>query len=316
MNAITGSSVVSLWGWDFTVESGAFAILLNLVIVLGVLAVFMGLVVLLCRPLYYKMAAIGSEHTVLKARRSKPLKAHKPFGAFLIKEMTVVSRSISSVMRNYVLILIMPMILFALNRLFTALGPNLRGDKMIMAFNMLIALLCITSSNSNSANALSDEGREFAVLKTAPSDTSKIAWAKVLTDIVVSTLLISLSYVLLTTSDGISSKSLIPLLVVVLLVNWGHIFWSFQLDLRSPHFLAAASTGNSSDNPNIGKSIVVGLVVALLFFAVTLFFLLEENTVSTIATWIKIIVLAVAFLAARLLLFNENLKVYFREIEF
>jgi hypothetical protein len=89
------------------------------------------------------------------------------------------------------------------------------------------------------------------------------------------------------------------------------VFLSFQLDILNPQLSESAKTGGLNTNTNIGSSILSGLLVAVFFTAIGLFFFMD----SLAAGWTRLIALAIAFLIGRLILFIINLKVYFKRIE-
>ncbi|HPJ23481.1 MAG TPA: hypothetical protein PK113_01090, partial [Bacillota bacterium] len=52
------------------------------------------------------------------------------------------------------------------------------GNQFVLIFNVMITLIIIAASNTASAVAITTEGYEFVLLKTAPSNTQQVAWAK------------------------------------------------------------------------------------------------------------------------------------------
>ena len=102
------------------------------------------------------------------------------------------------------------------------------------------------------------------------------------------------------------------LLIVFVLINTGHLLWSAQFDLLNPRLNDVALKGSAYNNPNVGKSILAGLLTAVGFCAFAIFFLLDNY----LGGWIKLLIAAAVFFVLRLLLFMANLKVYFKRIEF
>ena len=110
----------------------------------------------------------------------------------------------------------------------------------------------------------------------------------------------------------LSALDLVLMAFFMLIVSLGHIFWSFQLDITNPKINDYAVKGdNVIDNVNVAKSIAIGFGIATVMGLLSMFLLLE----STVGGWIKIMLIGIAFLAARLYLYNSNLKVYFDDIQ-
>jgi hypothetical protein len=57
------------------------------------------------------------------------------------------------------------------------------------------------------------------------------------------------------------------MMIAVVLLNAGLIFWSFQIDIMHPHLREYASSGDTSSINNAAESIKVGCIVSLIFTA-------------------------------------------------
>ena len=288
-------------------------VLYNYGIIAGVIFGLILLVVFTSMPLYFRMASFGSEHAVTKKHRFKKAKRRGIFRALFGKELKTMVRNLNQVVQDYILIIAMPIVLYLLNGFYWAMAPSVNGIIMIVVFNMLICLLLLTASNTHTAAAISSEGSEFGLLKTAPSDTKKVAWAKMIMNFVISTLMIAGTIALLMSIENVTSYYLIETGITVVLVNSGHILWSFQLDLRNPQLAEYSEKRDGAENKNKSTSILWGIVMAVFFTVVTVFFFMLDK--SSVNPWIRIIAIAAGFFALRLFLFVNNLYVYFREIE-
>lgn len=290
-----------------------FNVLSNYAIVLGVIIVLIGLVVLISRPLFFRLASHTQEYAVTKKHRGKNKMSRSLFWTFFKKELTISMRSSNEMISNYVLLILFPFIVYVLNYIYIGIDRSTFGTKLVVAFDIMISLLLVTASNTASATAISVEGSEFVLLKTAPSDTKKMAWAKVAFNMIASTLIILLIFVLFQLSlPQFSATDIWLMFVVVIFVNSGHILWSFQIDLLNPKLSDYAATASLSNNENVSKSIIIGLILSILFGGATALLLIENYVTG----WIRIIAIAVVFFVARFYLFTNFLKVYFREIEF
>lgn len=281
-------------------------------IVFGLLIVLLLLVYFLAMPFYFRIVAQYSESVSARRHRADK-KARSVFGTFFVKEIRMIFRTPSALGAYLYTLISFPVLMYVVNTLFAAINTDLQGDLLVISFNVLIGLVLCAAGNSMCANAVTSEGMEFWVLKTAPSKTYQIAWAKILVNAVASTLAVLLGFVALSAVTALSWTDRIFLLITLLLFDFAHLFWSFQLDLLDPHILDFSVRGNSASNPNVGKSMGVGLLMALFLCLFCVFFFLKEGWMGG---WIRILCAAVFFCLLRLVLFMANLRVYFKRIEY
>ena len=222
----------------------------------------------LARPLFFRMVASSSENAVEKKHRTD-YKTKGEFGAFLFKELTLAKRNIGRVLNNYLLLFVMPFLMYSVNHIFGSIELSSRGNALVFGVNMLIGLAFVTASNSHTATALSEEGGEFVLLKTAPGRTYKIAFAKIVSNLVVSSAIIIVTSALMFAFGSLAAADAVFLVLCYLFVNVGHILWSLELDIKNPQLREFASTGHFQNNKNVSASIVFGLVTALLFGALS-----------------------------------------------
>ena len=84
------------------------------------------------------------------------------------------------------------------------------------------------------------------------------------------------------------------------------------MDIRNPKIADYATKGDGvTNNKNIAKSIVVSFVMATLTGVLGLFFLLDGYVYG----WVRLLVLAIGFMAVRIYLLRNNIKAYFDDIQ-
>lgn len=285
----------------------------NYLIIIGLVIGLFGLAALISMPLYFKMASHSREQSSNKHHNGKD-KAHtNTFWTFVRKEWLLSIRSLGDFINNYVFIFAIPYVLYFMTSVFTRIETNQLGDKMIVAFVALISLLLVSASNTASSVAITTEGSEFIILKTAPGKTSNMAWAKILFNVAFSSIMILISFIILEIKTSIDSANLWVVFLCVLLINIGLIFWSFQLDILNPRLSEYASNHNIDNLKNISTSILIGFIVSVLFCALTIIFLMDDDILWW--SWFRVIGMAVIFFVARFYLFKNFLKAYFADIE-
>jgi hypothetical protein len=308
---------------DILTGSGGFLDWLILVGTVVAVAVS-GIAILL--PFYFRAASSSSERSTREKRvrlRSHegsrlvtPKRTHDRFSlyrTFLHKELIITGRDVQKLSATITSFFVLPIVSFVMNYVLDTINTNPLGDYMVIAFNLMISASLLAAFNTDCACALSMEGLEFSVLKTAPSNTMAIAWAKITVTLLSNFIAILGTAVMLYFTTEIGLFDLALLVLTLLLLAGGTVLWSFQLDVRKPQFLEYASKGSSGvvDNPNVGKAALFGFIVATLGGLLSLLLLYDNYTTG----WLRIVMIAAGFLAARAFLFYRNLQVYFHEIE-
>lgn len=283
------------------------------VIVFGSLAFLVLLTVYMARPLYFRVTSHLSESAGARvvATENRP---RGKFATFFFKELKMLVRDSNRLTGYVISLLSFPIILYIINRVFGAIRTSEMGDQLVVVFNLITGLMLITASNSGMASAVTSEGLEFAVLKTAPGSIQKIAWAKLLINLVCTTVAILIGYTVVGLTTRIPFATIAMLIVIFIAVSFAHILWSFQLDILKPYFNAYIITGNMNNNKNVGRSVFIGLGLSLAFAGIAIFFFLNGD-VSTGGAWLRLILCAIGLLAFRFILFVVNLRVYFKRIE-
>ncbi len=308
---------------DILTGSGGFLDWLILIGTVAAVAVS-GIAILL--PFYFRAASSSSERSTREKRvrlRSHegsrlvtPKRIHDRFAlyrTFLHKELIITGRDVQKLSATITSFFVLPIVSFVMNYVLDTINTNPLGDYMVIAFNLMISASLLAAFNTDCACALSMEGLEFSVLKTAPSNTMAIAWAKITVTLLSNFIAILGTAVMLYFTTEIGLFDLALLVLTLLLLAGGTVLWSFQLDVRKPQFLEYASKGSSGvvDNPNVGKAALFGFIVATLGGLLSLLLLYDNYTTG----WLRIVGIAAGFLAARAFLFYRNLQVYFHEIE-
>lgn len=281
-------------------------LLIYLAILLGTILINIGLTIA-----YFDLASQSFEYAIKKTKKAENKVMKNTFATFIKKELLLNFRSVDKIINNFVFFVSMPVALYIINGILDAISTSGLGDSLVIAINILIGLLLLTASNTLSATALTSEGSEFALIKTVPQNTYSLLWAKFTINFVLSLITIVLTTIMLGVFTGIKTHLIIITFLVWLLVNTAHMIWSFQLDLLNPKFVEYGQTGSMHDNPNVSKSILIGIVTAIITAVLTFFVVNAYRDIELV----KLVLIALAFLALRIYLFILNLKTYFKRIQ-
>jgi ABC-2 type transport system permease protein len=290
-----------------------YSYLLNLLILLMTVIILIALNYLVSKPVYFKLMSSSQENTIKKKKKSVTIEAKTLFITFLKKEFTIARRSLNELLSNYALLLTLPFFMYVLNYIYMGMNRSSFGNQVVLILNVFITLLIATGSNTASAVAITTEGYEFVLLKTAPYNTSRMAWAKITFNFFATTLMIALSFLLFSRALPVFPRKDIWLLFIfIVLVNSGHILKSFQIDLLSPKLSDYAATGSITNNNNVAKSLSYGLFLSFAFLILAIIAFIFAKDIG----WYLMIGLALFFLIFRFYWFNIYLKAYFDEIEY
>ena len=305
---------------------------MNYGIIFGVLILLIALRVLISMPLYFKLASKSAEHANTKNHRGGNVAHKNTFFTFVKKEFLLSTRNFSEFINNYSFLIALPYVLYLVTTINLAVYRNELGIYLTVAAVGFVALVMSSASNTSSALAITQEGSEFVLLKTVPANTSNMCWAKIFFNVVFSSVMIIISFLIIqifgakfcrevTLPNGdpfamemISHLDLWCMCACVIIINFGLILWSFQLDINNPSLREYASNGDATAVKNVSQSIKIGLIVTLLFTGLAVFFLIDGG--SSVITWVKLLGLAFAFLVARFYFFRNYLKYVFPRIEY
>lgn len=286
---------------------------INLLILIATVLGIAGLNYFISKPIYFSLVSQSSDNTVKRTEKRKPFETKHMFFNFFNKEFKIARRTPNELISNYSLLLSLPFFMYILNYIYMGINRSTLGNRFVLIFNIFVSLLIVTSSNTASATAITTEGYEFILLKTAPYKTSKMAWAKIAFNVLFTTITITLSFILFAQALPVFPKKDIWLLYfLVNLVNIGHILLSFQIDLLNPKLSDYAVQGTLAHNDNVSKSLATGLVTTLIFGILALILFIFMNNMA----WIILYGLAISLLTYRLISFNSYLNAYFVDIEY
>lgn len=301
----------------FTLKEGLLLGFKNFGFVNLALVILLVVAIAISLPVFFKLASSANEHSIDKQHAAKNVVHKSTFFTFMRKELTLSVRNIGDFSSNYLFLFILPFVLLIMSAIYVRVyNRNDLGYSMTYGFIGLISLIMLSASNTASATAISSEGSEFALLKTAPGKTSNIVWAKILINAILSFISLTITFVLLSIylKDQVVLGNLWLVYAFVLLVDIGLILWSIQLDILNPNMKEYANSQNIGDIKNFSTSILIGVVVSVLFSAVLI--LVYVLSANILINAIILILLALLFDGGRLYMLINYINAYFHDIEY
>lgn len=287
----------------------AFGVLLLIIIALIVLAY------LIIKPIFFNMLTKSFEFDKNLVDKEIENKVHKPFITFVNKEFKINFRTVEFSGNYLITYIVIPVLILLLNNLFGAMSTKLSGIIMTYAFNILLILLPLLASNSMIATLYSKEGRAGYIKKTKPINPFTPLVSKLLFNLIFSIPSIVISVAIFTSFSHLNVWLGIMLSLAILLIQYGHIFYSATLDIMNPQNEQYATIGEEISNPNENKSTIMAFVIS---FAVALvsYALFNESSAETgsfLLATIKILLIAIAYFAISLTMFLLKVKAYYYE---
>lgn len=285
---------------------------------LFLILIFVGLVLIgifSSMPLFFKLASSSSEHAIVKNHKGKNKMYNSLFSTFMHKEILLSTRNVGDFVSDYLFLFIMPFVLIIMGSIFIRIMRNEFAMAATYPFLGFIALLMLSSASTASATAISSEGTEFVLLKTAPANSSKIIWPKLLINFIISFIFLTITFIFLTvimSRDGEIGKLWI-IYSVCLFTCLGNMMWSIQLDIMKPKLKEYANSENRSDVSNFSSSISIGLGVGLVVSLISMLVFILNLPLLVQGLLLGVIVLS--FCGVRLYFLINFTNAYFFDIE-
>lgn len=226
---------------------------------------------LLIKPFYYKIATINTENNSVVKAKHKGFTKRKPFVELLINEIRQVFRSPSYIFQYFLFTLFMPLIVFTYDKLLLSIAVNQAGQDMIIGSHVLILSIIALMSNAISSTAISKEGGTFYIAKTTPISFYTQVGAKITFNAIFTLGAILVTTITTLVFTNISSWIVLSTSLSVMILSFGHICHSFDMDLQKPVLDWYDNSEISTIGKNTTKCIIYALVLSLLMCAIITF---------------------------------------------
>lgn len=282
---------------------------------LGVAAFLVLLAFLLIKPFYFKMIYKTFEFDKSQQLMQKKNVKHQKYITFANKEFKLSFRDFD-ISGSYISIyIIVPLLLFFMDRVISAISTSLRGDNIAFAVNVLLTILPLLASNSTIATLYSKEGRTAYITKSNPVNPFIPLVSKLLFNLLFCIPSIVACSIIFADFSGLGFLTAFLFTLSVLLIQYAHIFYCAAQDIMNPQNEAYATTGSDFNNPNEIKATIAAFVssfaIAILFY----FMLGEAYGLSSdyLSAFIRLFVLSLVLFVGFLYLFIMKIKAFYYE---
>ena len=309
---------------EFGVGSGSHYHLTTLtfmktLIALGVAVVLVLFAFLLIKPFYFKMMnktfEFDKNPNLVQRRNIR----HKKYVTFANKEFKLSFRDFDVSGSYLAIYIIVPILLFFMDKVISAISTSMRGDNIAIAVNLLLTILPLLASNSTIATLYSKEGRTAYITKSNPVNPFVPLTSKLLFNLLFCIPSIIGCTVIFTNflSKGQNETLIISIFFAlsILLLQYAHIFFCAAQDLMNPQNEAYATTGSDFNNPNETRATIAAFVISFLI-AGLFYFMLKESMASYDnynSAFLGLFIISAILFVGFLYLFIKKVQVFYYE---
>ena len=283
------------------------AIALGVILILGVLAF------LLIRPFYFEMIYRSFEYDKNPPLVSKKNVKHQKYVTFANKEFKLSFRDCDISCSYIAIYIIVPILLFFMDKVISAISTSMRGDHIAIALNVLLTILPLLASNSIIATLYSKEGRTAYLNKSNPVSPFVPLISKLLFNLLFCIPSIVACSIIFANFSGLGVFLAILFSLSVLLIQYAHIFFSAAQDIMNPQNEAYATFGSDFNNPNESKATIAAFIASFVI-AIAFYFMLTESMRmfgNYVSAFIRLFLISAALFAGFLFLFIMKIKAFY-----
>ena len=287
-------------------HSGTLKSLLLLVAIgIGLLA----LCFLCSKPLFCRMAS-----TPFEFKKQDRIKAHRnrqlpPFLSAIKKEFTIGLRSNAFIKLGGVLIVIMPMAIYLLNKIYSAMNTRLLGTQMTVCFNIIVILLMMMMTNIDIASVYSRDGSSSYLNKVQPAPYATLLLSKLIFPMVIALIGCAFTVNIFKIESDLSTADACMIGIMIYAVYLAHLFSSAEKDIMNPQYEQYATFNEQTNNPNETASGIGVIILSAVVFVLALFFSSRNDP----AAWIKLAIVAVALAGYKVFTYLSKIKAFYKE---
>ena len=281
----------------------------TLLAVIGIDLGALALCFLLSKPLFCRMAATPFEFKKKNAIKERENKKARPFISALKKEWISGLRSNYFVKLAGILLVIMPMAIFLLNKIYSSMKVDHLGRQMTVGFTVMIMLLILLMTNIDLASVYSRDGASSYLNKVQPAPYALLLFSKLFFPMVIALGGTAFTTLLFSGLTTLAKKDVLLIGISIYAVYLFHLFSSAEMDIMNPQYKMYATFNDQAGNPNEAKSAILGVLTSALVFLIAL--LLSLKTVKGV--WIKIALVTVALAAFKVVTYLAKIKAFYKE---
>ncbi len=264
---------------------------------------------LISKPLFCRMAATPFE---FKKKNSIKERHNKPRSAFLSalrKEWIGGLRSNAFLKLAGILVVIMPMAIELLNKIYSAMNTRALGTQMTICFNVFIMLLITLMTNINIASVYSRDGASSYLNKVQPAPYALLLFSKLFFPMLITLAGTVFSVSIFGSYSSLPGFDTVMLGITVYAIYIVHMFSSAESDIMNPQYEQYATFSEQSNNPNETSSALSCIIISSIVFIVALFL----SSGSATGVWTKLAAVSVVIAAFKVVTYLLKIKAFYKE---
>ena len=287
-------------------HSGTVTTLLTVIAVdIGAL----GLCFLFSKPLFCRMAATPFEFKKNNAIKPKKNTHRKPFISAIKKELISGLRSNKFIKLSGILVVIMPMAIYLLNKIYSSMKLDYMGRQMAICFNVIIILLILLMTNIEVASIYSRDGSSSYLNKVQPAPYAVLLVSKLFFPMIIAFVGTAFTIVIFASATTLSGFESAMVGVTVYALYIAHLFSAAESDIMNPQYEQYATFNEQSNNPNETGSAVLAVLISVIVFIISLLLSLKSND----GVWLKLAIVTTAFAAFKVFTYLSKIKAFYKE---
>ena len=281
----------------------------SLLILIGVGIVLLAACFLCSKPLFYRMASTPFEFKKRNAILEKKNKKRPPFLSALKKEFIVGIRSNSFIKLGGILIVIMPMAIYLLNKLYSAMNTRFLGTQMTICFNVLIMLLILLMTNIDIASVYSRDGSSAYLNKVQPTSFAKLLISKLIFPLIIALIGVIFAVNIFAIEAELPKGDAVKIGILIYFVYVAHLFSSAESDIMNPQYKQYATFSEQTNNPNESRAGITAIIISVVVFGIALFL----SSRPDFGAWVKLAIASVLFAALKIFTYLSKIKAFYKE---
>jgi hypothetical protein len=255
------------------------------------------------------MASTPFEFKRKNSIKEKSNRKHTAFVSAMKKELTLNLRSNAFIKLGGVLIVIMPMAIYLLNKIYSAMNTRFLGTQMTVCFNVLIMLLIVLSTNIDIASVYSRDGSSSYLNKVQPAPYATLLLSKLVFNMVIALIGCALAVNIFVIESAISPVNGWMIGIMIYCIYVAHLFASAEKDIMNPQYEQYATFNEQTNNPNETGAGVGAIIISVVVFALALFFSSRNDP----AAWIKLSAVAAVLAGYKVFTYLSKIKAFYKE---
>ena len=205
--------------------------------------------------------------------------------------------------------MIMPMAIYLLNKLYSAMDTRFIGTQMTICFNIIIILLIMLMTNIDLASVYSRDGSSSYLNKVQPTPYAMLLFSKLIFPMVIAFVGLLFTINIFAIEAGLSQNDAIMIGIMIYGVYLAHLFSSAESDIMNPQYEQYATFNDQANNPNETSSGVSALLFSVIVFAAAFFLSTRNDT----GVWLKLAIAAGCMATFKIFTYLSKIKAFYKE---